>query len=59
MTTLPGSTLEAMEEASPRVWLAAQTTFTHRQMLRVSTSMRTRGGTLSQATPTGTVLAQS
>lgn len=57
MTTLPGFTPVAMEEASSRDCPAAQTTFSHRRMSRVSISMRTRGGTLSAATPTGRVLA--
>lgn len=52
-TTQPGSTRGATEEASFRDWPAAQTTFTRRQTSRVSTSMRTRGGTLWPATPTG------
>lgn len=52
-TIQPGSTRGATEEASSRDWPAARTTFTHRQTSRVSTSMRTKGGTLWPATPTG------
>lgn len=53
MTTQPGFTLGAMEEASSRDWPAAQIIFTHRQMWRASTSMRIKDGTLSLATLTG------
>lgn len=52
-TTQPGSTRVATGAASSRDWPAARTTFTHRQTSRVSTSTRTRGGTLWPATPTG------
>lgn len=57
MTTRPGFTLGAMEEDSSRDWPAAQITFTHRQMWRASTSMRTRDGTLSLATPIGELVS--
>lgn len=59
MTTLHGATLEATEEDSFREWPAPPIIFTHRQMSRVSTSMKTRGGILSPATPTGIEVKRS